>query len=356
MHKSYLTGSVILLAGYAVVAIALESPDPSDSQSDKIAPGNNISSPSKATSAMLDYPIARRGDVVDDYHGTKVPDPYRWLEDPDSPESRRWIETENRLTESYLAKIPEHKAIHHRLQQLWNYERYGLPHREGDTYFYSHNNGLQNQSVLLVADDHAFASDDKPRVLLDPNKLSDDGTVALAGSRPSDDGKYLAYGLASGGSDWNEWRVRDVVSGRDLDDHLKWVKFSNASWTKDGRGFFYSRYDEPPRRRAHQANYFQKLFSHRLGTPQSDDTLVYERRITRIGASPATSPTTAVTSSSPSGRARAARIRSFIRSWPASRRTESRRAAQRLRCQLQLHRQRRHAVLFLTDNDAPRRK
>jgi prolyl oligopeptidase len=258
---------------------------------------------------MLDYPETRRGDTVDDYHGTKVPDPYRWLEDPDSPETREWIEAENRVTESYLSQIPQRKKIRKRLTELWNYERYGLPWSDGSYYFYTHNDGLQNQSVLMVAGAEAFRADasvasplgreqgdggaaraasphpnplpegEGVRVLLDPNKLSEDGTVSLAGSRVSDDGKYLAYGLASGGSDWNEWHVRDVATGQDLDDHLKWVKFSDASWTKDGRGFYYSRYDEPPKGEVlTQANYFQKVFYHKLATDQSDDKLVYDRK------------------------------------------------------------------------------
>ncbi|HJS07638.1 MAG TPA: S9 family peptidase, partial [Pirellulales bacterium] len=228
---------------------------------------------------MLDYPETRRGDVKDDYHGTKIADPYRWLEDPDSPESRTWIEAQNRVTESYLAQIPRREKIRERLTELWNYERYGLPWSEGDNYFYTHNNGLQNQSVLMAADTDVFRSGGKPRVLLDPNALSKDGTVSLTGSRVSDDGKYLAYGLASGGSDWNEWFVREVASGRNLTDHLKWVKFSGASWTKDGRGFFYSRYDEPAEgEKLTGANYFQKVFYHKLGTPQSEDKLVYDRK------------------------------------------------------------------------------
>jgi prolyl oligopeptidase len=228
---------------------------------------------------MLDYPQARRGHTVDNYHGTEVADPYRWLENPDSEETRAWIEAENRVTESFLSQIPERKQIHERLTRLWNYERYGLPWNEGDHYFYTHNDGLQNQSVLMAVDADTFHADKKPRVLLDPNKLSEDGTVSLTGSRVSDDGKYLAYGLASGGSDWNEWRVREVATGRDLKDHLKWVKFSGASWTKDGRGFYYSRYDEPAEgEKLTQANYFQKVFYHKLGADQSSDRLVYERK------------------------------------------------------------------------------
>ena len=222
----------------------------------------------------FDYPEARKSDQSDDYHGTLVPDPYRWLEDPDSPESRAWIEAENALTFGFLEKIPARASIAERLTTLWNYERFGTPYLQGGRYFYGRNDGLQNQSVLYVAE----SLDAEPRVLLDPNTLSDDGTVALAGYAISDDGQSLAYGLSAAGSDWNEWHVRDVATGADRDDHLRWVKFSGASWAKDGSGFYYSRYDAPKEgEELQQANYFQKLCFHRLGTEQAEDVLVYER-------------------------------------------------------------------------------
>ena len=217
---------------------------------------------------------APRGDVVDDYHGTKVPDPYRWLEDPDSPETRAWVEAENKVTFGYLDQIPSRSAIRERMTRLWDFERFGTPFEEGDRYFYSRNSGLQSQAVLYTTP----ALDGDPRVLLDPNTLSADGTVALAGMAVSDDGKRIAYGLAAAGSDWNEWKVRDVETGKDLDDHLKWIKFSGASWSKDGKGFYYGRFPEPePGADLKQANYFQKLYYHEIGTPQEDDDLVYER-------------------------------------------------------------------------------
>ena len=222
----------------------------------------------------LDYPKAKRVDQVDDYHGTKVADPYRWLEDTDSPDTLAWVQAENKLTFGYLDKIPYRKAIHDRLTKLWNYERFGVPEQRGGRYFYQHNNGLQNQSVLLVAE----TLNAEPRVLLDPNQLSTDGTVALSGEAISDDGKLLAYGTAASGSDWMEWHVRDIDSGKDLPDLIKWVKFSGASWTKDAKGFYYSRYDEPKHDTAmRDANYFQKLYYHRLGTTQSEDQLIYQR-------------------------------------------------------------------------------
>ncbi|MGC2821256.1 MAG: prolyl oligopeptidase family serine peptidase [Candidatus Sulfotelmatobacter sp.] len=222
----------------------------------------------------LDYPKAKRVDQVDDYHGTKVADPYRWLEDTDSPDTLAWVQAENKLTFGYLDQIPYRKAIHDRLTKLWNYERFGVPEQRGGRYFYQHNNGLQNQSVLLVAE----SLNAEPRILLDPNTLSADGTVALSGEAISDDGKLLAYGTAASGSDWMEWHVRDIDSGKDLSDLIKWVKFSGASWTKDGKGFYYSRYAEPKHDASmRDANYFQKLYYHRLGTTQAEDQLIYER-------------------------------------------------------------------------------
>ena len=221
----------------------------------------------------LDYPKAKTVDQVDDYHGVKVADPYRWLENTDSADTHAWVEAENKLTFSYLDKIRYRGAIRERLLKLWNYERFTPPEQEGGRYFYEHNNGLQNQNLLFVSD----SLNAEPRVLLDPNTLSSDGTVALAAHSITDDGKLLAYGTETAGSDWMEWHVRDVGTSKDLPDDIKWVKFSEASWTKDDKGFFYSRYDEPKGTALRETNYFQKLYYHRLGTPQSDDKLIYER-------------------------------------------------------------------------------
>jgi prolyl oligopeptidase len=228
---------------------------------------------SAAQTLPLAYPQPRRGDQVDDYHGTKVSDPYRWLEDTDSPETHAWVEAENKVTFGYLEQLPYRQAIRDRLTKLWNYERFTTPAQYGGRYFFQHNTGLQQQNVLLVAE----SLNAEPRVLLDPNTLSADGTVALAGEAISDDGKLMAYGLATSGSDWNEWHVRDVDTGKDLPDDLKWLKFSGASWTKDNKGFYYSRYAEPTGSALRDANYFQKLYYHRLGTAQSEDKLIYER-------------------------------------------------------------------------------
>lgn len=228
------------------------------------------------------YPTSAQVNQVDDYHGTPVADPYRWLENPDSPESRDWIEAENKLTMGFLAGIPARDRLKERLTKLWNYEKYGIPFKQGDQqqigssqrYFYFKNNGLQNQSVLYTLN----VLTDEPTVLLDPNALSADGTVALGGLSASENGKLLAYGLSTSGSDWQTWKVRDVETGKDLPDEINWVKFSGASWSHDHTGFFYSRYDEPnSKTQLEDVNYFQKLYYHRLGTSQSDDVLIYDR-------------------------------------------------------------------------------
>lgn len=223
--------------------------------------------------APFTYPKAKTVDQVDDYHGVKVADPYRWLEDTDSADTKAWVEEENKLTFGYLDQISYRDAIRDRLLKLWNYERFTVPEQEGGRYFLQHNNGLQNQNVLLVSE----SLNAEPRVLLDPNTLSSDGTVALSGTAITDDGKLLAYGTAASGSDWMEWHVRDVGTGKDLPDLIKWVKFSGASWTKDGKGFYYSRYDEPKGTALRDTNYFQKLYYHQVGTDQAEDKLVYER-------------------------------------------------------------------------------
>ncbi|MEH2233460.1 MAG: prolyl oligopeptidase family serine peptidase [Nostoc sp.] len=226
------------------------------------------------SSENLTYPTSHKSNQADNYHGTLVADPYRWLEDPDSEETRTWIEAQNQVTFGYLSEIPAREKIKQRLTKLWDYEKYGIPFQEGDRYFYFKNDGLQNQSVFYTLK----TLDDQPKVLLDPNKLSEDGTVALSGLSISEDGKLLAYGLSSSGSDWQEWKVRDIETGEDLQDHLKWIKFSGASWTHDNQGFFYSRYDEPNEKtRLEDVNYYQKLYYHQLGKPQSEDVLIYHR-------------------------------------------------------------------------------
>jgi prolyl oligopeptidase len=218
-------------------------------------------------------PRTRMMDQVDTYHGTRVADPYRWLEDTDAEETRAWIARQNCVTFTYLNAVPEREALRRRLTTLWNYERYGLPVREGGRYVWTKNDGLQNQSVVYTQTSLAA----EPTVLLDPNRLSTDGTVALTTWKVSPDGRYFGYGTASGGSDWNEFHVRDIATGQDLADTLRWVKFSGMAWTHDNAGVFYSRYAQPEGRELQAVVRNQKLYYHRLGTDQAQDLLVYER-------------------------------------------------------------------------------
>jgi prolyl oligopeptidase len=226
------------------------------------------------TSRRLEYPKTRATDQVDDYFGTKVKDPYRWLEDDNSAETKAWVEAENKVTFAYLESIPQRQAIEKRITELWNYERYGAPSKEGPWYIYSHNDGLQNQAVVY----RTKGLDAPPEVLLDPNALSKDGTVALSGLFFSDDGTHAAWATSAGGSDWEEWRVREVATGKDLPDDIRWSKFSGAAWRKDGSGFYYSRYAEPKEGDALKGvNKNQKVHFHRVGTAQDADALTYER-------------------------------------------------------------------------------
>jgi prolyl oligopeptidase len=206
-----------------------------------------------------------------------VADPYRWLEDDvyESAEVKAWVEAENKITNAYLQAIPEREGIQKRLTELWNYEKYTAPIKVGGKYFYRKNDGLQNQAVLFVLD----KLDGDPRVLIDPNAWSKDGTIALGGTAVSPDARYLAYGVSEAGSDWETWKVLDIDSGKPFGDELKWVKFSGASWTADGRGFFYSRYPEPKNKdkKFQSLNKNQQVFYHRVGTLQSDDVLAYKR-------------------------------------------------------------------------------
>ena len=228
-----------------------------------------------AADKTFNYPQPPKSEQTDDYFGTKVADPYRDLENVDADATRKWIEAENKLTFDYLGTIPERTKIKDKMTALWNYEKFTVPFHDGGRYFFSKNTGLQNQNVVFTSD----KLPDAGKVLIDPNTLSKDGTIALAGMNVTDDGKLLAYGLAVAGSDWQEWKVRDIATGKDLSDDVQWVKFSQGSWKKDGSGFFYSRYDAPASaEQLKQANYFHKLYFHKLGTPQSEDVLVYERK------------------------------------------------------------------------------
>ncbi|HVE79183.1 MAG TPA: prolyl oligopeptidase family serine peptidase [Gemmatimonadaceae bacterium] len=234
--------------------------------------------PAVASGQRPTYPTTPTIAVADTVHGQVVPDPYRWLEDADSPRTRAWIVEQNALTERWLGQVAERERIRGRVGALWNYARYGVPERGGGKrLFWLENPGLQNQSVLYVQD----SPDDEPRVLLDPNALAPDGTIALTTFRPSRDGKLVGYGVATAGSDWQEFRVRDVGSGRDRPDTLRRIKFSDIAWTHDSRGFFYARYDAPSGRDAAAdtatgVTRAQRVYYHRLGQPQSQDRLIFD--------------------------------------------------------------------------------
>jgi prolyl oligopeptidase len=219
----------------------------------------------------LAYPPARKAAVVDDYHGVKVADPYRWLENADDPETAAWVEQQNALTRSLLDR-PEREKIKQRLTELFNYPRLSVPTRRGDRYFYSRNRGLQNQSVLFVREGNG-----PERVLLDPNALSPDGTVALHSSKTTRDGSLLAYTLSRSGSDREEIYFKDVATGKDLPDKLLWAKFTSLTLTPDNSGLYYHRFPVPGTVPAGDENYFGKIYFHRLGDPQEKDTLILER-------------------------------------------------------------------------------
>ena len=223
----------------------------------------------------IKYPVTEREGVVDNYHGVEIADPYRWLEDDMSERTAEWVKAQNEVTFGYLNSLPQREAIRNRLTELWNYPSQSAPSKRGEWYYISRNSGLQNQSVLYRKRNLA---DKEEEVFFDPNTLSDDGTVALHAGSFTKDGKYFAYALASAGSDWVEIKVLDTETMKPLADHIKWVKFSGASWTRDGRGFYYSAYDAPKEGDGVYSaqNTNQKVYFHRLGTKQEDDILIFE--------------------------------------------------------------------------------
>ena len=219
----------------------------------------------------LKYPVPRKANVVDNYFGTKIADPYRWMENDTSKEVKEWVDAENKLTQDYLAKIPYRKAIHERLTDIWNYTRYSVPIHKGKYYFFSKNDGLQNQSVMYKQDN----PDGNAEVFFDPNQLSKDGTVSLGGTYFSKDGSKMAYTISRSGSDWEEIYVLDVNTGKRTSDSIRWAKFTDAAW--QGDGFYYSRFDEPAQGTTGlvSQNINQKIYFHNLGDPQSKDVLIY---------------------------------------------------------------------------------
>lgn len=224
----------------------------------------------------LPLPKTAKVEQVDEYFGTKVPDPYRWLENDvrEDEQVASWVKAQNEVTDAYLKAISAREPILRELTELWNYAKYSAPFKVGGRYYFSKNDGLQNQSVLYTMD--SLQGD--PEVLIDPNTWSEDGTVALAGTSFSEDGRYLAYGIQEAGSDWRTWRIMEIESRKLLGDELKWLKFTSAEWTPDSQGFFYGRFNEPEEGAAFQSlNLNHKLYYHRVGTSQADDVLVYER-------------------------------------------------------------------------------
>ena len=229
----------------------------------------------KDMTEVLKYPETAREGVVDNYHGIEIADPYRWLEDDNSERTAEWVKAQNEVTFGYLNSLPQRKAIRERLEELWNYPTQSAPAKRGEWYYISRNSGLQNQSVIYRKRN---LSDTEEEVFFNPNTLSEDGTVALNTGTFTKDGRYFAYSLASAGSDWVEIFVLDTKTMKPLADHIKWVKFSGASWTRDGRGFYYSAYDAPKEGDGVYSaqNTNQKVYFHRLGTKQEEDILIFE--------------------------------------------------------------------------------
>src|SRR5580658_7040601 len=222
----------------------------------------------------LPYPQAPTSGQIDDYHGTKIADPYRTLENADAPSTLKWIEQENALTSSWLAKLPGREKIRTQLTDLWNYEKFSQFYKASGHYFYLHNSGLQNQAVLYFMD----SLNGTPRELIDPNTFLKDGTAALNGQSVSWNGKLMAYAMAQAGSDWKEWRVRNVDTGKDLPDLVRWSKADTISWAPDDSGFYYTRFPEPPPEKLLTVSALnEKVYFHKLGDPQQADKLVYER-------------------------------------------------------------------------------
>ena len=231
----------------------------------------SISAPATVPASTFKYPATQRIEHFDTYHGTRIADPYRWLENPDSLETRSWIQAQNELAQPYLEAIPARERIKKRMTELWNYERYDIPLKRGNRYFYLRNDGLQNQSVLYIAE----RLDAAPRVLLDPNKLSKDATVALGEFVPSPDGRILAYSLSDGGTDWRTWHFRDVETGKDLPDVLRFAKFVPVAWTADSRSVYYARFPLKADGQGDDTKQ-REIYWHKLGADVAKDQLIYQ--------------------------------------------------------------------------------
>jgi len=254
----------VSLAALAIVSLSLTKPLPF-AHTQKTGDRDGVGS-------AIKYPETKKVDVVDDYFGTKVRDSYRWLEDNDSPEVARWVESQNKVTFTYLERIPYRAQVKDRLMKLFNYPKFGAPARRGEWFIFSKNDGLQNQAVYYIEK----GLDGTPDVVLDPNKFSAGGTSRLGAFSWSPKGKYILYGVSQGGSDWNDLYVLDVATSKPLADHLTWIKNGGGSWLGED-GFFYSRYPAPEKgRELYTKNEFQTVYYHKIGTPQTDDQLIYE--------------------------------------------------------------------------------
>lgn len=264
------------LAGLAALALAATAAIAGDGEPARAKPKDAPQPPNEFRGMSIPYPVIPLSEVVHEYHGVKVPDPYAMLEGDATtdPVVADWVHGQNKMTNTILRRIPERETIRARLTKLWDYERYSAPSKIGSRYAFYKNSGLQAQSVMYIQD----SLDAEPREFINPNNFSSDGTVALSGISFTQDGSLVAYGTASGGSDWVQWQVRDVATGKDLPDVIKWTKFTQPAWSLDNKGFYYGRFEEPKEgeSKLQTLNKFQKLYYHTLGTPQSDDVLVYE--------------------------------------------------------------------------------
>ena len=230
-------------------------------------------SPADTHTAKVIYPPARKDSTTDVYHGIEVADPYRWLEDADTDETQAWVSQQNKLTSDFLATVTAREKIKVRLTNLWDYPRYSAPNKEGSRYFFWKNDGLQNQSVLYLQE----SLQSKPHTVINPNLLSVDGTIALTTTALSKDGTLLAYGLSRSGSDRQEIKIRPVDSRQDYDETLQWCRFARIAWKHNNEGFFYNRFPEPNTVPAEDQTNYSRVYRHKLGTPQSEDQLIYER-------------------------------------------------------------------------------
>jgi prolyl oligopeptidase len=267
-HKGAFALTVLIAAVIAVAAGLV----PLTSAQNQHAAGSNASITANGGAPKLSYPEAKKVEQVDNYFGAMVADPYRWLEDENSAETAKWVEDENKVTFSYLETIPYRAQVKARLEKLQNYPRILAPSRRGEWFFFAKNDGLQNQNVQYMQK----GLDGTPEVLLDPNKFAADGTGVLAAFSLTNDGKYLAYGISQGGSDWSKVYVMEVATRKTWPDKIEWVKASGVSW-RGNEGFFYSRYPEPEKgKEMTTRNEFQAVYFHKIGTVQSDDELIYD--------------------------------------------------------------------------------